>query len=277
MAGKLRTHPRAVAVGLVLVGMVFGGLMISPAGAHFLPKLQHLRQHLDRYFLTESEGNNNYLGEQAKAADSDLLDGLDSSAFVTSTTGKAADADKLDGLNSTDFLRSTGKAADADKLDNLDSAAFVQGASVVGRSFSCPGSSFYPVDGDQVTAYETDGEGLRYFDTGTGALRCHAALPNAATVTGVTYTVFDNDAANVSCRLLRTDLTTPVTAEDNVAAPVSSSGTPGETTITAATLTNTTIANASFAYSLECTLNSTDINNGVFGAVVNYTITAANG
>lgn len=42
------------------------------------------------------------------------------------TTGKAADSDKLDGLDSTAFLLTTGKAADADKLDNIDSTGFVQ-------------------------------------------------------------------------------------------------------------------------------------------------------
>jgi len=53
------------------------------------------------------------------------------------TTGKAADSDKLDGIDSTGFataghdhtgtyLPIAGKAADADKLDNIDSSGFVQ-------------------------------------------------------------------------------------------------------------------------------------------------------
>ena len=45
-----------------------------------------------------------YLLTTGKAADSDKLDGLDSTAFLL-TTGKAADSDKLDGYNSTDFGR----------------------------------------------------------------------------------------------------------------------------------------------------------------------------
>jgi len=56
-----------------------------------------------------------YLGISAKAADSDKLDGLDSTAFATAghdhdtdylgISAKAADSDKLDGLDSTDFVR----------------------------------------------------------------------------------------------------------------------------------------------------------------------------
>ena len=64
-----------------------------------------------------------YLLTTGKAADSDKLDGIDSTAFLR-TTGKAADSDKLDGLDSTAFLRTTGKAADSDKLDGLDSTGF---------------------------------------------------------------------------------------------------------------------------------------------------------
>jgi hypothetical protein len=43
------------------------------------------------------------------------------------TTAKAADSDKLDGLDSTAFLGATGKAADSDKLDGIDSTGFVRG------------------------------------------------------------------------------------------------------------------------------------------------------
>src|SRR4051812_21645306 len=42
-------------------------------------------------------------------------------------TAKAADSDKLDGIDSTGFLSATGKAADSDKLDGIDSTGFVQG------------------------------------------------------------------------------------------------------------------------------------------------------
>ncbi len=45
------------------------------------------------------------LGASAKAADADMLDGLDSSAFYAAGS-KVADADTLDGLDSTSFLSS---------------------------------------------------------------------------------------------------------------------------------------------------------------------------
>ena len=59
--------------------------------------------------------DSDYLGISAKAADSDKLDGKDSTDFSLAThnhdtaylgiTAKAADSDKLDGLDSTDFGR----------------------------------------------------------------------------------------------------------------------------------------------------------------------------
>jgi hypothetical protein len=47
-------------------------------------------------------------------------------AFLAKT-GKAADSDKLDGQDSTAFLGATAKAADSDKLDGRDSFHFVKG------------------------------------------------------------------------------------------------------------------------------------------------------
>jgi hypothetical protein len=64
------------------------------------------------------------------AVNSDLLDNLDSAAFLRSG-GKATDADRLDNLDSTAFLPATGKAADANTLDGLDSLAFMRGNGIV--------------------------------------------------------------------------------------------------------------------------------------------------
>jgi hypothetical protein len=68
-----------------------------------------------------------FLGKTATAANSDKLDGQDSSAFLRSGA-KAADSDKLDGKDSTEFLGATEKSADADKLDGLDSSRYLRGA-----------------------------------------------------------------------------------------------------------------------------------------------------
>jgi hypothetical protein len=55
-------------------------------------------------FLDQAEADALYLGKTAKAADSDRLDGQDSSAFL-GATAKAADSDKLDGRDSFRYLK----------------------------------------------------------------------------------------------------------------------------------------------------------------------------
>src|SRR4051812_3144090 len=60
----------------------------------------------------------------AKAPDSSLLDGQDSTAFLPAG-GTAANADLLDGQDSSAFLGSDAKAANADLLDGQDSSAFL--------------------------------------------------------------------------------------------------------------------------------------------------------
>ncbi|HEX5913507.1 MAG TPA: hypothetical protein VFY54_10310, partial [Rubrobacter sp.] len=54
----------------------------------------------------------------------DEVDGKDASAFVSATNGKAPDSELLDGKDSTEFLSATAKAADSDKLDGKDSTDF---------------------------------------------------------------------------------------------------------------------------------------------------------
>ena len=62
--------------------------------------------------LLDGQDSTAFLGSGAKAADSDLLDGQDSSAFL-GTGAMAADSNLLDGQDSTTFLGANGKAADA--------------------------------------------------------------------------------------------------------------------------------------------------------------------
>jgi hypothetical protein len=66
--------------------------------------------------------------------DADLLDGLDSSAFLAAGS-KAADSNLLDGLDSSAFLAAAGKAADSAKLDGLDSTQFAK-KSIAGAVFA---------------------------------------------------------------------------------------------------------------------------------------------
>ena len=62
-------------------------------------------------------------GITGKVADSDKLDGQDSTDFLGANQ-KAADSDKLDGQNSDAFLGASETAVDSDKLDGLDSDDF---------------------------------------------------------------------------------------------------------------------------------------------------------
>lgn len=71
-------------------------------------------------------------GELGLETDTKILkigDGVTAWASLTSgylrVGAKAADSELLDGLNSTDFLRATGKAVDSELLDGLDSTAFM--------------------------------------------------------------------------------------------------------------------------------------------------------
>jgi hypothetical protein len=67
-----------------------------------------------------------FLAKTGKAADTDKLDGQDSSAFLGSSA-KAADSDKLDGKDSADFLGASAIAADSAKLGGFVARAYVLG------------------------------------------------------------------------------------------------------------------------------------------------------
>jgi hypothetical protein len=77
-------------------------------------------------FYSKSGADATFLGINGKAADSDKLDGQNSTDFL-GAGAKAADSDKLDGIDSTGFLGATATAANSDKLDGIDSSYFVQG------------------------------------------------------------------------------------------------------------------------------------------------------
>jgi len=187
---------------LVLSGGVIGGLLISPVGAHVGDTLPHLRQHLDNFFLTDVEGDAAYLGKTQKAADSNLLDGLDSSQFVQGTGGKADDADLLDALDSTAFLRTTGKAADADKLDNLDSSAFLTTAGKAADANLLDGSDSTAFQARIHWAYiEADGTisaqsgGITVQDS-AGAGDYYLHFPTTVAGKGITATMTFESGAN---------------------------------------------------------------------------------
>ena len=67
-----------------------------------------------------------FLAKTGKAADSELLDGHDSSAFLGSSA-TAADSDKLDGQDSSAFLGASATAADSSKLGGFAARLYVLG------------------------------------------------------------------------------------------------------------------------------------------------------
>ncbi|CAL9993747.1 long tail fiber protein distal subunit [Vibrio phage D479] len=79
----------------------------------FCSDMGAVRTHVGVY--SKSEGDARYLGITAKAADSDLLDGLNSTQFLRSD-GKATDSDKVDGLQASQFLRSDAGDTAAGKI-----------------------------------------------------------------------------------------------------------------------------------------------------------------
>lgn len=80
-----------------------------------LKRVKALEREVERLKVKESPIMSNYLLTTGKAADSDKLDGVDSTGFATAGHD-----------HSGVYLPVSGKAADSDKLDNIDSTGFVQ-------------------------------------------------------------------------------------------------------------------------------------------------------
>ena len=89
--------------------------------------------------LLDGKDSSAFLGVAGTAANSELLDGQDSSAFL-GASGKAADADLLDGVDSSGFLGAGAKAADANTLDGIDSLGFARSGIYV-REMNTNGSA----------------------------------------------------------------------------------------------------------------------------------------
>jgi hypothetical protein len=73
------------------------------------------------------------LGTVPGARNADTLAGLSPGSFLRDPSAflgagaKAADSEQLDGLNSSAFLGAAAKAADSEQLDGIDSAGFIKG------------------------------------------------------------------------------------------------------------------------------------------------------
>ncbi len=136
------------AVVLLAAGLAIGVAMTAtPVSGHIGSSVTHLwnahiKPKTDARYYTKARADARYLPRAAKAADAELLDGLNSTAFLGSAA-KAADAELLDGLNSTAFLGSAAKAADAELLDGLNSTELIRGNGLaVGRTVDIAVNAF---------------------------------------------------------------------------------------------------------------------------------------
>lgn len=127
-------------------------------------------------FYDKDASDTRFLGLTAKAADSDKLDGFDSSAFL-GAGAKAADADLLDGLDSTAFLGASAKAADAETVDGVDSADLARIGTTLISSPPHDWLAFQPSDPLTLTRFS---DTMRYSRTATGGsfLIHQVELPN---------------------------------------------------------------------------------------------------
>ena len=127
---SLRRFRTAAVLG---AGVAIGvAMMASPVSGHVGNSVSHLwnahiKPKTDARYYTKAQANTRYLPAAGTAANSDQLDGLDSTAFLPAS-GTAANSEQLDGLDSAAFLRTTGKAADAEQLDGVDSSQFMRGS-----------------------------------------------------------------------------------------------------------------------------------------------------
>ncbi len=92
------------------------------AGGHQLKNLGDGVDDSDALTVGQSEALN-YLPVSGKAADSDLLDGVEAAGFLL-VDGVAANSLLLEGQSASDFLPVDGKAADSELLDGIDSTGF---------------------------------------------------------------------------------------------------------------------------------------------------------
>jgi hypothetical protein len=151
---------------------------------------------------------------------------------------------------------------------------WVRKAAVQTGYFSCAGTAWESALG--ATVYDTNNS-LKYRISGdTGRFRCSVELPHGATVKAVRFSVVDSDAANVTCRLDRTNMALSIGTELNMA-NVATTGTPGAVRIEDTSINSGVVDNAAYSYFVQCDVPGTTIDTGVYGANIEYTVSGLNG
>jgi hypothetical protein len=190
----------------------------------------------------------------------------------------ALNADRVDGVHAAGLLKK--KDYDSDKnlvVDDAEALGGVPASSFVQKngSWSCAGTDWEALDSlmDYSAAASMK---YRTSTDGNGRFRCSVTIPNGATMTSVSYAVSDTNAvADVStCSLWRTNLTGgSVGGETNLSASLSTTGTPGATTLTGA-VANGLVDNSAYSYFVQCRPEAADSSTGIYGATITYSVAA---
>ena len=171
------------------------------------------------------------------------------------------------------FLLAAGIAIGA-----LLAPAFGGGAQAVTtytRAVSCQGINFQPIT--DTTGYDLFG--TRRIANNSGYFVCNPNLPNKAVVTKVRFTLFDDkNGGNVNdCALVRAGLTAATVDTTQVMAAFGTTNDSGLQRMSDTSISYPTIDNLNYAYYLQCQINPSGYNEGIYGADITYKITAANG
>ena len=136
---------------------------------------------------------------------------------------------------------------------------------VVGSEGFVPGSSY-------VDYYNTYGNGGAYIVSGSGAMVAPVHLPQGAVVTEFEVFFYDNSSSDLTVYLHPQGFS----GGYGSMASISSSGTPGYSSAVDTTISSATIYNTSYSYSIYAYCSAWDGNNLMIkGAVITYTINEA--
>jgi hypothetical protein len=149
------------------------------------------------------------------------------------------------------------------------------------RAASCWATAFHPIQSG-VTYVIGDSQALYFTGGGSTLFRCDLDLPQRAVVTALKVTEIDHTYTGGmgECSLLRFNLAATSASTKLAMATVPETGfpdMPGTIQQSDTTISHATIDHQKYAYAVECDLNGSGYQAGLYGASVTYTISAANG
>jgi hypothetical protein len=156
----------------------------------------------------------------------------------------------------------------------LGDSRWVRKATVKTGYYSCAGTAWESALGS--TVYDTFNS-LKYRISGDpGTFRCSVEIPHGATITAIRFSVVDSDPTDVACRLDRTNMAASIGTEVHMAS-VTTSGTPGAVQLEDIAINSPVVDNAQYSYFAQCSVEGSTINAGVYGANIEYTVSALKG